>query len=142
MKRHETLIPLSREHHDVLILAQLLKSDIPDYAGLPSDPEEKRTLVNEKFEQVMKPHFVIEEKIAEEINGKFPEIDKLSSEIIAEHEQISSSIKALENSSDLPVDLDSLGHLMESHVRKEEREWFRLIQELLGDEYLNKLKSL
>lgn len=142
MKRHDSLVPLSREHHEVLILAQLLKTDVPDYKGLPDNPHDKFALLKEKFESVMKPHFELEEKITDEIKGKFHEIDKLSSEIIDEHEQITRSIKELENSTDLPGDLDSLGCLMELHVRKEEREWFSLIQKLLGDEYLNKLKSL
>jgi hypothetical protein len=36
MKRHEALIPLSRDHHGTLILARLLRSDAPPYKGLPT----------------------------------------------------------------------------------------------------------
>ena len=82
-----------------------------------------------------------EEKIAEYIRGRFEEIDKISDEIISEHIQIENAISKLETSSNLVDDLDELGKLMDSHVRKEERLWFQLIQEKLGDEYLENLNS-
>lgn len=139
MKRHESLVPLSREHHEVLILAQVLKKDIPDYKDMPTEPSDKLKLLKVTFAHVMKPHFITEEKIAEDIRGRFEEIDKISDEIISEHIQIEDSISKLENSSNLVDDLDELGKLIDNHVRKEERVWFQIIQDKLGDEYLSKL---
>lgn len=141
MKRHDSLVPLSREHHEVLILAQVLKKDIPDYKDMPTEPLDKLNLLKVTFTNNMKPHFIAEEKIAEYIRGRFEEIDKLSDEIISEHIQIENAISKLETSSNLVDDLDELGKLMDIHVRKEERLWFQLIQEKLGDEYLENLNS-
>jgi hypothetical protein len=41
MKRHLSLQPLSREHHEALLLAQLLKKNAPAYKGLPLNEHEK-----------------------------------------------------------------------------------------------------
>lgn len=141
MKRHDSLVPLSIEHHEVLILAQVLKKDIPDYKDMPTEPSEKLKLLKATFTNIMKPHFIAEEKIAEDIRGRFEKIDKISDEIISEHTQIEDAISKLDSSSNLVDDLDELGKLMDIHVRKEERLWFQLIQEKLGDEYLENLNS-
>lgn len=40
-KRHKTLIPLSKSHHQVLMLAQILRSDVPSFKGMPDSLREK-----------------------------------------------------------------------------------------------------
>ena len=37
MKRHSSLVPYSQDHHKILVLAQVLKKDVPDYKGMPTD---------------------------------------------------------------------------------------------------------
>lgn len=41
MKRHKALIPLSHDHHHGLLLAQLVKKNVPDYKGLHKNLEGK-----------------------------------------------------------------------------------------------------
>ena len=53
MKRHESLAPLSREHHEGLILAQLLKKGAPAYRGLPTDLAGKLSYAREMFERIL-----------------------------------------------------------------------------------------
>ena len=65
MKRHEALAPLSREHHEALILAQLLKKGVPAYKGLPTDTAGKISYARQLYADKLRRHFLDEEKILE-----------------------------------------------------------------------------
>ncbi len=129
MKRHEALAPLSREHHDGLILAQLLKKNAPPYRGLPTDLPGKLGYAREVFCDILDKHFIQEEKVLHAISGKHQAIDEMTKEIIAEHNDLRKMFKKLGMYGRLEEDLDALGHALEAHIRKEERELFPLIQE-------------
>jgi len=140
MKRHESLIPLSHQHHSLLILAQLIKKDSPFYKGLPTDLPEKRVYTLNKFKEEIVPHFEAEELILIPfILGKNKRIDILSEEIVGEHKKISELIELIRNEVDIEENLDNLGNLLSEHIRKEERELFQLVQEVFSEEQLSKL---
>ena len=42
MRRHENLIPLSREHHQLLVVAQVLRNDVAPYKGMPTNFDQKK----------------------------------------------------------------------------------------------------
>ena len=138
MKRHETLAPLSREHHGALILAQLLKKDAPPYKGLP-EPEGKRDYALQFFKTDLQTHFIKEEKILDQVKQCHVDIEKLTREIKAEHVQLKILFASLEHSKNLSAALDNLGILLETHIRKEERVLFPLIQEHCPNEILEKI---
>ncbi len=129
MKRHETLAPLSRDHHGALILAQLLKKGAPPYKGLPDEPGGKARYALNFFKASLEEHFIKEEKILLKVKQYHIAIEKLTTEIIAEHEQLKKLFGSLGDTKDLPGTLDQLGTLLEAHIRKEERVLFPLIQE-------------
>lgn len=129
MKRHEALAPLSREHHDGLILAQLLKKNAPAYRGLPTDLPGKLGYAREVFGDILDKHFIQEEQVLHAIRGKHRAIDEMAKEIITEHNDLRKMFKKLGMYGKLEEDLDTLGHALEAHIRKEERELFPLIQE-------------
>ena len=142
LKRHPKLVPLSREHHKVLILAQLLKMDVPDYKGLPNTPEGKRDYLLHHFDTLLQVHIQKEEQILiPTIMGKEEELDQLTEEILVEHQEIKRQIENLRQRQGPPQeeDLDVLGKLLEQHVRKEERQWFARIQMVLSEEELEEL---
>lgn len=140
MKRHESLIPLSQQHHSLLILAQLIKKDSPQYKGLPTNIPEKRIYTLNKFKEEIVPHFEAEELILIPfILGKNKRIDNLSEEIIIEHQKISEFVELVRSKVDIEENLDNLGKLLSGHIRKEERELFQLIQEIFSEEQLSKL---
>ena len=62
MKRHKSLIPLSQDHHNGLMLAQLLKEGAPEYRGLPKDTDGKVNYLNRNLKQELGPHFENEDK--------------------------------------------------------------------------------
>lgn len=143
MKRHKSLVKLSRDHHNGLIAAQLMKKDAADYKGMPTDFEGKSEYIVEFYYNHLVPHFKEEESILFPfIQGKDAEINTLVNELKQEHIQIKMYIKAVEeNKHDLSL-LDELGNLLENHIRKEERILFQRIQEMFGENDLQRLNEI
>lgn len=140
MKRHETLQPLSREHHEVLVLAQLLKKDAPPYKGLPRDTEGKAQYALDFYSKHIVSHFYTEEKILfPAVSGYNARIDDLIAELQAEHSQIISLFEQLKLGISKAETMDKLGRLLTHHVRKEERELFESIQASVPPAVLEKL---
>lgn len=140
MKRHKSLIPLSQQHHDTLILAQLIKRNAPPYKGLPTEIEEKRKYTLEKFRQHIVPHFEAEELILIPfIVGRDKSIDILCKEIVTEHQKIADLVDEIRTEKNIEDNMNELGELLSSHIRKEERELFQKVQEVLSSKQLEKL---
>lgn len=136
MKRHESLAPLSREHHAALILAQLLKKDAPAYKGLPNEPGGKAAYALHIYTTTLRDHFIKEEAILDKVKKYHADIEKLSEEITMEHRQLTTDFLSLATAVSLVDALDGLGLALEKHIRKEERILFPLIQEYCPDEIL------
>jgi iron-sulfur cluster repair protein YtfE (RIC family) len=141
MKRHEALIPLSRDHHEALILAQLLKTDAPDYAGLPTTVVEKSAYALNMFNKNLQPHFLSEEKILSVVKDCHPDITKLAAEILWEHRQLTDLFLSLNASTATETALNMIGNELEAHIRKEERILFPMIQQHCPEEILQSLIS-
>lgn len=142
MKRHPSLIRLSKEHHDGLILAQILKKDAPVYRGMPDNPEGKKKYTLNFYKTELIKHFESEEKILiPEIKGRNITIDKLCDRVLNEHNKLNSYIEKLMEDDNYEEILNQFGILLESHIRMEERELFEEIQNQFDDEFLNRLES-
>jgi len=142
MRRHESLAPLSREHHPSLLLAQLLKKDAPAYRGMPTEPVSKAAYAIEQFDSSIQQHFSKEEEMLEKIHGLNHEIDILAAEIIQEHRELTDNFIAIRSSADLANDLHKLGNKLEQHIRKEERILFPLIEQYCPEGMLAEIKLL
>ena len=129
MKRHETLTPLSREHHGALILARLLRTNAPAYKGLPQDTKGKLLYAINYFKTDLQQHFNKEETLLHYVKKYNRTIEILTGEIILEHLQLTAMFETLEQSNEITLAMDKLGQLLEDHIRKEERILFPLIQE-------------
>ena len=141
MKRHPSLIALSHDHHHGLMLAQLIKKGAPEYKGLPTDIIGKVKYAKEAWEKELKLHFKNEEEILFPfVKNKDVDLDKLIEGILKEHKQIKSLVKNLDTSENKEEVLNDLGTLLEKHIRKEERQVFKMIQLLFEDE-LNELEG-
>ncbi|MBK7630865.1 MAG: hemerythrin domain-containing protein [Ignavibacteriales bacterium] len=142
MKRHPALIPLSQDHHQGLLLAQLIKKDAPNYNGLPKDLIGKMNYAQEVYTDDLVQHFKDEEELVFPfLKGKNEEVDKLISEILNEHILLKQKILALDKNSDLINQLDEIGNLLEGHIRKEERILFEKAQLLLNEEELKMIEK-
>lgn len=143
MKRHPALTPLSREHHGALILARLLQKNAPIYKGLPSDTDGKAEYALKFYSEDLIKHFEDEEKALKLVNGINSELDLLVETIFSEHQELHLLFQSINNHPDKAVHLDELGKKLETHIRKEERELFPLIQENCNEELMTAIdKSL
>lgn len=140
MKRHKSLVRLSKEHHDGLILAQFIKKGAPPYKGMPTDLNGKKDYTITFFENYLIKHFDDEENILmATLKNKDEQLDKLFDQMLREHIELKSlinKIKTEENFEDL---LNEFGFALESHIRMEERELFERIQQVFDESTLNNL---
>lgn len=138
MKRHKSLIPLSQDHHNGLMLAQLIKRGAPEYKGLPTDLEGKLQYTQDVWNNELKDHFKNEENILfPAVYGSNKEIDVLINELKNEHSSIELKIIELNDELDREKNLNDLGHLLELHIRKEERILFQQLQNHCKSELQN-----
>ncbi len=143
MKRHEALAPLSREHHQALILAQLLKKNAPVYKGLPELANEKASYATAFFNTDLKLHFVKEEAVFGLVMLVSPEIETVIKELIDEHRVLTALFHSLGEQAAPPVNtMNRLGELLDSHIRKEERVLFPLLQKYCTNDELRKIGEL
>ena len=141
MNRHAALSPLSRDHHGALLLAQLLKKSAPLYKGLPADLIGKAEYAIQFFNDELVKHFDEEEVVViQKIKGIHVELDKLANDILQEHALLRNSFTSIRIADGLELHLDELGHALEKHIRKEEREFFPLIQELCSEMILSEIE--
>ncbi|MCW3464327.1 hemerythrin domain-containing protein [Chitinophaga nivalis] len=133
MERHLSLIPLSHEHKRLLFVCRYLKRDAAPYEGFPLETQAKLAYVVKIFQEVMVPHIQKETYLFEKCAGKHPQIDALIQELEEEHRIISGMYGVLAGSKELDADMDKLARHLETHIRKEERVFFMLLQEHLPD---------
>lgn len=129
MKRHISLQPLSREHHSALLLAQLLRNDAPDYQGLPADTDGKARYAVNFFNETLQLHFEKEETIFNQCKGLMLDLDAMIDETIAEHHLLKQLFNELNTPYANSNQLNSLGLLLNRHIRKEERVLFPLLEQ-------------
>ena len=142
MKRHKSLIPLSRQHQRALITAQLIKKNAPEYRDLPKTSSEKRSYVIQFYYDHLVPHFKAEEEILIPfVEKRSKEFEEINEAIREEHLKIRELILEIESKNNYIDLMNELGFLLESHVRKEERIWFEKIQNILSEKELDELTS-
>ena len=133
MKRHESLVPLSRDHHFGLIMAQQLiqgRATNPR-ADWPADRAQQVARLVKFFESDLGPHFDIEEAhvfpaAGRNVTGGERQVQAL----LADHDAMRAMIRGLEADpvSELDERLPAFGHLLKAHIRNEERHLFEQMQ--------------
>ncbi|HAA15020.1 MAG TPA: hypothetical protein DCE41_26330 [Cytophagales bacterium] len=139
MKRHPSLIPTSREHHQMLMVAQLLKRDAPAYKGLPTDPEGKVAYAKRLWRDLIEDHLTLEENVLFPFAEEFEELQVLVQELKTEHQALRKQWQGVER---YPQNLevsDTFGRMLETHIRKEERVFFEQLQAVSSEEALAQL---
>ncbi|WP_240375478.1 hemerythrin domain-containing protein [Bacillus piscicola] len=148
--RHESLYPLSHHHHRALFLALKLKRAGTEKSRFSIEQ------IAEDLKDFWEPggdqHFREEEEILLPAFSEFATIERPEIiDMLLEHVTIRAAIQGLlyafdqENFtdwSDLLPKMHRLGHLLEEHVRKEERIVFPLIEASIPEEKLRKLEQL
>lgn len=131
-KRHPSLVPLSRDHHDGLMLALRLrqgkKALLRDWSH---DPAWQANYVVQFFHRHLVPHFEAEEKVL------FPTMKKYANEslkiietLLNQHGEMKTRVEKLENPerTNLETELKDFGDLLERHIRIEEDSLFPMFE--------------
>ena len=142
MKRHPALTPLSRDHHGALLLARLLQKNAPAYKGLPTDVEGKAAYALNFYTKELITHFEQEEKVLQLVTGVDGKLDLLIPIIIREHQDLHQLFKLIKSKKDTATNLDQLGKTLETHIRKEERELFPLIEKTCSDAVMTTIDTI
>ncbi len=142
MKRHPSLIPLSRQHHGALLLAQMLKMTAPDYKGMPADAAGKTSYAQEFYVTHLLPHFAAEETVFEKIKDIDSGLDKHLEEIIEEHHSLRLLFEGLAQHAEDISYQDLIGQALEKHIRREDRELFPMIERLVDEDMMASLAEI
>jgi hemerythrin-like domain-containing protein len=143
MKRHPALIPLSRDHHDGLVQALRLRRAARDgdaAARLVAASEFVEFFRNEERVHLRDEEEVLFPLLLRRVSSQ----PALLREARVQHVQLEGFARKL----DIAVaagsvdrePLDAAGELLAAHIRLEERQLFPLIEELVPDDELRRLR--
>jgi len=138
MLRDKNLIPLSHQHQHSLAICVRLDRAIQ--AG-EVDLEAWQAEIAQAFEQATGIHFAAEEKEVFPRAARFPEMQALVQELLAEHTVLRGLFSEAASRSLDRAGLGKLGEKLAAHIRKEERQLFEAMQKSMGAEELRVMGS-
>ncbi|MGB6477447.1 MAG: hemerythrin domain-containing protein [Candidatus Sulfotelmatobacter sp.] len=131
MLRDKSLIPLSWQHQHALALCVRIERASPIGEG---DLPVWRAEIALLFEQEIRIHFAAEELLVFPAARGFAELLPMVEELIAEHARLREWFSRAESLSSADMVLFVRG--LSGHIRKEERQLFERMQELMSGEEL------
>ncbi len=133
MLRDKSLIPLSHQHQRALALCVRIDRAQPIPAP---DLEAWQAEIEQHFEQEIKFHFSAEEQVLFPAARRSLELVPLVDELIADHVRLRDLFSEAElrrmSSESVPV----LAQQLAAHIRKEERQLFERVQQLMSEKEL------
>ena len=132
MKRHKELQPLSRQHHNGLLAALLLKKGIAKAA----DKNVMAAFILDLWKQDLKEHFESEEQFLIPVLNNTSFDEALNKRLLEEHALLRSYINSLQNEQPSISVIGSFAKLLEQHIRFEERTYFSAAEEVLSEDQL------
>jgi hemerythrin-like domain-containing protein len=136
MLRDPSLIPLSRQHHRALALCVRLQRALQ--AGAV-DPRVWQAEAQQLYADEVQFHFAAEEKVLFPAARQFSELAALVEELSVEHEQLRNYFVHAEDGKIDEGGLAIFAELLSSHIRKEERQLFEVMQQRLRPAELKSL---
>lgn len=135
-RRHDSLIPLSREHQYALLLCLRIHRGLPERGQDRDWLMEKRGQVLEFYEGDMRPHFQAEEGTLFPAMREFAGARLLLDELVTEHRKMGILVLRLQFYEGKPLAdaLKEFADLLESHIRKEERRLFPIYEHYAHEE--------
>jgi hemerythrin-like domain-containing protein len=133
MLRDKSLIPLSHQHQRALALCVRIDRAQP----IPvRDIESWQAEIEQHFEQEIKIHFAAEEQSLFPAAYRLPELTPLVEELVADHAALREWFAQAESRSISAEQLPAFAQRLSQHIRKEERQLFERMQELMTEEDL------
>lgn len=132
IKRHETLKPLSRDHHHGLLLCWKLRQGIQRNV----DPQRMVDHCTDFHQQHLLPHFALEEEAIFPILGNEHELVKRA---LAEHRRLT---RLFTGNDDPLTRLSQIEDELEAHIRFEERVLFSAVEAVATPADLERIERL
>jgi hemerythrin-like domain-containing protein len=136
MLRDKSLIPLSHQHQRALALCVRIDraQPIPD-----DDLKAWQAEIEQLFEQEIKIHFSAEEQVLFPAARRSRELIPLVEELVADHASLRQSLSEAKDRSMSAESLLAFAQQLSTHIRKEERQLFEGIQQLMKPDELSAL---
>ena len=143
-RRHDSLIPLSREHHYGLMVCLRIHKGIEQHKTNADWLSERARKASLFFESDLKSHFKTEEEIVFPAMSAITEAKPTIEELIEEHRGLERLVHELQQAqgSHLARLLLEFADLLESHIRKEERVLFPCYERNISPEDAERVKTL
>ena len=133
MLRDRNLIPLSHQHRRALVLCIRIDRAAP--IG-ESDLSTWQSEIAQHFQNEIRIHFAAEENVLFPAARRFPALVPLVEELLLDHFLLRESFAQAEAHAMSATDVSAFAECMSTHIRKEERQLFERLQELMTPEEL------
>lgn len=129
-KRHDSLIPLSREHHYGLMLCLRIHRGLQAHGHDSAWLEKKRQQAVRFFQSEMLAHFEAEEEVLFPAMRSLPGAVQIVDQLVSEHRKLEEAIERLREVQEgaVAAALNAFADLLESHIRREERALFPIYE--------------
>lgn len=136
MLRDRNLVPLSRQHQHALALCVRI-----DRASPIADSELAAWLaeMSQHFRSEISFHFAAEERVLFPAARRFHQLHSLVEELLSDHAWLREQFSAAEAGDLSASQVSGFGKRLSEHIRKEERQLFERLQELLSEKELDSL---
>jgi hemerythrin-like domain-containing protein len=133
MLRDKNLIPLSHQHQRALALCVRIDRASP----IPvADLDAWQTEITQLFQNEIRGHFAAEEQVVFPAAHRFPKLSPLVEELLSDHATLREDFARAESQSLSAAELSAFAGRLSAHIRKEERQLFECLQELMKPEEL------
>ena len=134
MKRHPALIGLSHDHHEILLLARLLRRQGATSSGVRPLDAAEQCRIAQQFLAGLCAHFRVEEGALQlAVHGGDRRLSELVRAVCSAHRRLEQAIAGLHCSTATDVAMRELGNHLYDYVRDQERRVFPELQRILNE---------
>jgi hemerythrin-like domain-containing protein len=138
MLRDPSLIPLSRQHQHALALCVRIERALKKNRV---DLDAWQLEVEQQYQREISFHFTAEENALFPVCRRFSELASLVEELIDEHRRLRECFARTHERAMDGSDLGAFAKLLSAHIRKEERQLFEALQNLMSEEEMQSLRA-
>jgi len=141
-RRHESLIPLSRQHQHALLLCLRIHRGLIEHSADSNWLQLKADHAIRFFEGDLVTHFQAEEEFLFPAMREIPAATEIVDELLAEHGQMRQLIDQLRQMEigSIAATLKEFADTLEAHIRKEERKLFPIYEEQASPEAIARIE--
>jgi len=141
-RRHESLIPLSRQHQHALLLCLRIHRGLIEHSADSNWLQLKADHAIRFFEGDLVTHFQAEEEFLFPAMREIPAATEIVDELLAEHGQMRQLIDQLRQMEigSIAATLKEFADTLEAHIRKEERKLFPIYEQQASPETIARVE--